>query len=122
MKKLMAVAAVAFAVLSGLSTRVQGLSLKELTGVWLYESYAEIETPDKKLPVGARMDFRPDGTVAMTLSTGSAEGTYRMEGDTIHYADANGEQVWKIHSYEPGKSLVVEHRRALLFFVRIVAD
>jgi hypothetical protein len=104
------------------TTSAQTISLQGLTGVWSYESYAEVETPDERTPVGARMDFRPDGTIVMTLSTGSAEGTFTLEGDTIHYSDANGPQEWKVRSYEPGKSLVVEYMRALLYFEKVDAE
>jgi hypothetical protein len=103
----------------GAATNAQNLSLQDLTGVWNYESYAEIETPDERMPVGAQMDFRADGTIVMTLSTGAAEGTFILDGDTIRYSDSNGEQTWRIRSYEPGKSLVVEYQRALMYFEKI---
>jgi hypothetical protein len=110
------------ALLLGFAANAQTLSLDGLLGVWNYESYAEIETPENKLAVGARMDFRADGTVVMTMSTGTADGTFTLEGDTIHYADANGPQMWKVRSYEPGKSLVLEYQRALLYFERANAQ
>jgi hypothetical protein len=112
------IAIASVAVLACAITNAQSLSLRELTGVWIYESYAEIETPEAKMPVGARMDFRPDGTVIMTLSSVSAEGAFTLDGDTIRYSDPNGVQVWTIRSYEPNESLVVEYQRALLFFRR----
>jgi hypothetical protein len=108
--------------LLGAATNAQNLSLQDLTGVWNYESYADIETPDERLPVGARMDFRADGTIVMTLSTGTAEGRFTLDGDTILYTDANGEQIWKIRSYEPGGSLVLEYQRALMYFEKAVAQ
>jgi hypothetical protein len=100
----------------------QGISLEELTGVWNYESYAEVDTPDAKIPVGAQMDFRADGTVIMTLSSGKAEGTFVLEGNTIHYTDSNGSQVWNVRSYDPGKTLILEYKRALMFFVKPGTD
>jgi len=98
------------------------ISPEDITGVWDYESYAEIERPDNKIPVGAKMDFHGDGTLVMTLSTGTAEATYRLEGDTIVYSDANGEQVWHVRSYEPGEMFVVEYQRALMFFRKSGAE
>ena len=104
--------------LFAVATNAQNLTLQDLAGNWIYQSYAEVETPDERRPVGAEMNFRIDGTILMTLSTGAAEGTFTLDGDTIRYSDANGEQTWTIRSYEPGKSLVVEYQRALMYFER----
>jgi hypothetical protein len=100
----------------------ESISLQDLIGAWNYVSYAEIESPDKKIPVNARFDFRPDGNIVMTLSTGAAQATFSVDGDTIHYSDANGNQEWKVRSHEAGRSFVVEYRRALLFFERASAE
>jgi len=110
------------AVFLWIAASAQAVSLEDITGAWDYESYAEIETPDNKIPVGAKMDFHSDGTLVMTLSTGKAEATYVLDGDTIIYSDSNGQQVWHIRSYEPGEALVVEYRRALMFFRKSGAD
>jgi hypothetical protein len=104
------------------SAGAQSLAPQDLEGAWDYTHYADADTPDQKRPVGAKMEFRPDGTLVMTLSTGRADATWAVEGNTIVYNDTNGEQVWQVRSYEPGKSLVVEHRRALMFFERAEAE
>jgi hypothetical protein len=101
------------------SAGAQDVTIDDLVGLWSYDAYAEIETPDEKRPVGARMEFRSDGTVLMTLSTGTAEATYSIDGDTIVYSDANGTQEWTVRSYVPNESLVVEYQRALIFFTKI---
>ena len=107
-----------FAVFLTSTVTAQSLSLEELAGVWNYTYYADVESPDNKIPVGAQMEFFENGTVITTMSTGSAEATYTLDGETIIYVDANGRQEWSIQSYEPGKSLVVEYNRALIFFER----
>lgn len=104
------------------AANAQTVSPEDIVGVWEYESYAAIETPQDKRRVGAKMDFRGDGTVVMTLSTGKAEGTYAIDGNTIVYSDADGRQEWHVRSYKPGNALVIEYQRALMFFRKSASE
>lgn len=64
------------------------------------------------------MEFRSDGTIINKMPNGGQEAVYRLDGDTIRYRDANGEQTWEIRSFEPDTSFVVENRGMLMFFER----
>lgn len=96
----------------------QGLSQEQLTGRWEFTAFADVDAPDDRTPVGVIMDFQPDGAVITQMSTGDQEATYRLDGDTILYSSADGDQQWHIRSFEPDDRLVVEHDRSLMFFER----
>ena len=100
----------------------ESITLEDLKGSWNYVSYAEVETPDKKMPVGAKFEFRADGTLAMTMSTETVNATYSLDGDMIEYSGPDGNQTWKIQFHEPGETLVLEYRRALMFFEKVKPD
>ena len=106
----------AFTFVVSMPATAESIKLEDLTGSWNYVSYAEVETPDKKMPVGAKFEFRADGTLAMTVSTETVNATYSLDGDTIEYSGPDGQQTWNIKSHEPGETLVLEYRRALMFF------
>lgn len=100
----------------------ESITLEDLTGSWNYVSYAEVETPDKTMPVGAKFEFHADGTLAMTMSTETVTATYSLDGDTIEYFGPDGQQTWNIKSHEPGETLILEYRRALMFFEKATPD
>jgi hypothetical protein len=117
---------VAFSLLVGiapaLSVAQEPMSQQELEGTWNFRATAELETPEQNTPVGLIMEFRPDGTIVSKMPKGDQEAVYRLDGGTIRYRDANGEQIWEIRSFEPDTSFVVENRGTLMFFERPKTD
>lgn len=101
--------------LIAVTTWAQGVSPDELIGVWEFVSYADTDTPDERRPVGVKMEFKSDGTVVSMMSTGDVESLYRIEGTFIVYSDANGEQIWEVHSFEPGRAIVLNNRGTLMY-------
>ena len=104
--------------MSALTTAQESMSRQQLEGAWNFRATAEVETPEELMPVGLIMEFRSDGTIISKMPNGDQESVYRLDGDTIHYRDVNGEQTWEIRSFEPDTSFVVENRRTLMFFER----
>ena len=104
--------------MSAPSTAQEPMSRQQLEGTWNFTATAEVETPEQLMPVGLIMEFRSDGTIISKMPNGDQESVYRLDGDTIRYRDANGEQTWEIRSFEPDTSFVVENRQTLMFFER----
>lgn len=96
----------------------QDFSAAALIGEWEFTAYAESDTPDARVAVGVRFEFRPDGTLISKMPTGDVESRYSVDGNTILYSDANGEQTWILRAFEPGKSIVFENRGTLMYFER----
>ena len=107
------------AVLLATTLWAQTITQEQLIGRWIFEAYAEIDSPEERRPVGAVFEFNPDGTFKSRRSTGEeAEVTYTVDGNTIIYSDARGEQIWTIQSFESGESLIVDNQETLMFLER----
>ena len=103
---------------SALGVAQARMSRQQLEGAWNFTATAEIDTPEELMPVGLIMEFRSDGAIISKMPNGDQEASYRLDGDTIRYRDANGEQTWEIRSFEPDTTFVVENRGMLMFFER----
>lgn len=97
----------------------QTITEEQLIGTWVFKAYADIDSPEERRPVGAVFEFHPGGAFTSRRSTGEeTEATYTVDGNTIIYSDARGEQIWTIQSFEPGESLVVDNQGTLMFLER----
>ena len=103
---------------SALDAAQARMSRQQLEGAWTFRATAETDTPEREMPVGLIMEFRSDGTVISKMPNGDQEAVYRLDGETIRYRDANGEQNWEIRSFKPDTSFVVDNRGMLMFFER----
>ena len=77
----------------------QSLNRENLVGHWEFTAYSERSTPDERVAVGVQMEIRADGTVLTTTATGITEDRYRIDGNTLIYIGAQGEQVWTVRAY-----------------------
>jgi hypothetical protein len=109
---------VLFSILFPLITWAADLEIGELTGAWEFMHWAESDDPDNKHKVGIIMDFQSNGTVISRMPSGDDTEHYKLEGNTIIYSGKHGDEVWKIVSFTPGKSLVVNHAGAIMSFER----
>lgn len=104
--------------LAGTAASAQQFSADALIGLWEFTAYAEERDPGERTPVGVLFDFRPNGTLISKMSTGDVESHYSVDGMTIHYSDARGEQTWTVRAFEAGVSLVFENRGTLMYLER----
>lgn len=112
-------AAILVAFLLASTAWAQAITQEQLIGTWVFEAYAQTNNPEERRSVGAVFEFHPDGTFTSRRTTGEvAEATYTVDGNTIVYSDARGDQIWTIQSFEQGKSLVVDNQGTLMFLER----
>ena len=92
------------------------LSMDTLSGEWEFLHWAEKETPEQTHKVGIVMDFKSDGTVLSEVGDKSVAEAFRIEGDTIIYTGKRGDQNWKLVSFVPGESMVVDNSGSIMTF------
>ncbi len=109
---------VLFSILFSMSSWAADLTVKELTGEWEFVYWADSDDLDNRHKVGIVMDFRPDGTVISRKPDGNITEHYKLKGNTIIYTGKRGDQTWKLVSFAPGKSLVVNNMGAIMSFER----
>jgi hypothetical protein len=109
---------VLFSILFPIVAWAADLTINELTGAWEFMYWAESGDLDNKHKVGIIMDFQSNGTVISRMSSGDVSEHYKLDGNTIIYSGKRGDQVWKIVSFTPGKSLVVNHAGSIMSFER----
>ncbi len=110
--------AVLFVCFVGAAAWAQQFSAEALVGLWEFTAYAEESAPSERTPVGVLFEFRPNGTLISKMSTGDVESSYSVDGMTIHYSDARGEQTWTVRAFEPGVSLVFDNSGTLMYLER----
>lgn len=110
---------VLFFLLLSISAWAANLTVKELTGAWEFMYWAQADDLDNKHEVGIVMDFRPDGTVISRKSSGDVSEHYKVEGNTIIYTGKRGDQLWKVISFSPGKSFLVNNLGTIMSFEKI---
>ena len=92
------------------------LTRAALTGSWEFMHWAESGDLDNKHKVGIIMNFQSNGDVISKLSSGDVTEHYKLNGNTIIYSGKHGDQTWKLVSFSPGESLVVNHMGAIMTF------
>jgi hypothetical protein len=106
------------ACLASLPAWAQEFSAEALLGQWEFAAYAEANSPEERIPVGVLFEFRPGGVLVTKRSTGDVESRYSVDGETVTYADARGEQTWKVREFAPNASIVIENRGTLMYLER----
>jgi hypothetical protein len=91
---------------------------EQLIGEWIYVARADKDSPDNRIPVGFILEFRADGTVITKTTTREMEGTYVIDGATIIYSGPDRKETWRVRSFEPDKTLIVESSGMLSFLER----
>jgi hypothetical protein len=81
----------------------EGLTIKELSGKWVFVHWAESDNLANKHEVGIIMDFQPNGKVISKKPGGDVTEHYKLNGDTIIYTGKRGDQIWKLVSFYPNK-------------------
>ena len=84
----------------------------------MFLHWADRETPDQIHPVNLVIDFQADGQAVSEMRKGKVSGPYRIEGDMIIYHGKRGEEKWKLVSFVPGESMVVNNSGAIMTFER----
>lgn len=114
MKKLLLIPAL----LLSLTSICLGLQItqSELVGQWTFVYWMEDGDETSKRDINLVMDFKDDGTIITKMGDKTESANYKVEGETIIYSDKRGKQVWKIISFEPGNSLKVNHKGAIMYF------
>lgn len=101
-----------------LDTSAAAPTKKQLTGTWHFVAWAEKAANGHARTLNIRMDFNLDGTVESYRADGIMKASWRIDGDSIVYTDANGEQRWSVIEFVPGKRMMVEQAGAVLTFER----
>ena len=114
MKKLMLIPCLLLS-LTSICLSVQ-ISQIDLLGEWTFVYWMEDGDETSKRDINIIMDFQKDGTVITKMSNTTESAKFKVEGETILYTDKRGQQVWKIISFEPGKSFKVNHKGAIMYF------
>jgi len=90
------------------------LSVDELVGKWEFLHWADSGNLDNTHDVGLVMEFMADGTVTTYMPNKSVTERYQLSGSTIIYSDKRGDQEWKVVSFVPGNTLVVDNFGAVM--------
>jgi len=114
MKKLLLIPAL-FLFFTSICLSIQ-ISQSELVGQWTFIYWMEDGDETSKRDINIIMDFKDDGTVNTNMGNKTEAANYKVDGNTIIYSDKRGKQVWKIISFEPGKSFKVNHKGAMMYF------
>ena len=109
---------VLFSILFPIVAWATDLTIDGLIGSREFMYWADSDDLDNKHKVGIIMDFQSNGTVISRKSNGDLSEHYKLDGNTIIYSGKHGDQVWKIVSFSPGKSLVVNHAGSIMSFER----
>ena len=96
----------------------QEFSAQALLGRWEFTAYAEASSPQERTPVGVLFEFRTGGVLVTKTSTGDVEAKYTVNGNTVTYSDARGEQPWRILEFKPDVSIVIDNRGTLMYLER----
>jgi len=92
------------------------ISQNDLLGEWTFVYWMEEGDETSKRDINIIMDFQKDGSVITKMGNKTESAKYKVEGETILYTDKRGQQVWKIISFDPGKSFKVNHKGAEMYF------
>lgn len=71
-----------------------------------------------KRPINMIMEFKENGEVISSKSGSSAKANFKVVDENIVYVDQRGQQIWEVLSFEPDKTLKVNHKGAIMFFER----
>lgn len=118
MKSLTSIVAALFLVITSTTLCIAAeLSSDCLEGKWMFTHI--LMEGGQEMKVNRQMEFLSDGVVVNYDTAGNekSRATYEIAGDRIIYIDGNGEQKWKVVSFEENV-LHVDHRGAEMFFER----
>ncbi len=115
MKKMSLMIFVLLALFSSVSWATE-LNNENLVGKWEFVNWAEAETPEDTHAANVVMDFHADGQVFTETPKGEVIESYKIEDDMIVYHGKRGDQKWKLISFTPGESMVVDNTGTIMTF------
>ncbi len=90
-----------------------------LVGKWEFTHWMEEGDENSKRSINMIMEFKDNGEVISSKGGSSAKANYKVnDASTIIYFDQRGQQIWEVVSFEPNKTLKVNHKGAVMFFER----
>lgn len=89
---------------------------EQLVGKWEFMHWMEEGDESSKRSINMIMEFKSNGEVISSKKGSSAKANYKVADENIIYIDQRGNQIWEVLSFEPGKTLKINHKGAVMFF------